>query len=406
MSRNPEREGKYFEAIDLLLKGAIYAQASNNLLLEGNAYTSIGRCYHKQLKLKEALENYQLSLALFEQAGNISGQITILINMAGVQFMQKEFVDALETLDKAQVLAEQTNTSQLPMIFINKGKAYSHLKDPKTFEYMEKALALSSEGNLGNRIEILQSLAKEHIKHNEFDKAKDYLDDAYKLAGISQSEHSLSSVWFTTALYYNYINQYNISNNYLNKALEIARKLKTNDMIKEIMSMYVDNYSKLGNYKNALDYYADYKNLNDTIFNEKNIRELALMESSYEYEKEKKEYELQQAKNEIKIRTQRYIITGVSITTLLVIGLLFMYYRSTKLKKHILILQLEKTNREVEMREQEIAAAKLRLVQNAERDAQCLKLLHNIEDEIDSSSKSSMRPLINYFKNQSDDSSW
>ena len=45
MSRNPEREGKYFEAIDLLLKGAIYAQASNNLLLEGNAYTSIGRCF-------------------------------------------------------------------------------------------------------------------------------------------------------------------------------------------------------------------------------------------------------------------------------------------------------------------------------------------------------------------------
>ena len=70
------------------------------------------------------------------------------------------------------------------------------------------------------------------------------------------------------------------------------------------------------------------------------------------------------------------------------------------------MLQLEKTNREVEMREQEIAAAKLRLVQNAERDAQCLKLLHNIEDEIDSNSKSSMRPLINYFKNQSDDSSW
>lgn len=103
------------------------------------------------------------------------------------------------------------------------------------------------------------------------------------------------------------------------------------------------------------------------------------MESSYKYEKEIQKYELEQANQKLQIRNQRYIIFFLISATLLIIILTTQLYRSSRLKKKVLKLEVDQAKRKLEYSQKEMTSATLKLIQNAECDSYCIKMLENLE---------------------------
>ena len=407
LSRNGEREGRYLEAIDLLNKVIEFSIKNNDLLKLSQSYGGIAINYQRQGKLKEALEYNIKARQIFEQIGHKRGEISTLTNIGGILYAQKEYEAAIEILIQSYEIAKtQNNSSQTCAILLNISNIYQKQNNPEALACLKRAWSIVDGEDKSIQIAILQSLCTYHISQNSFDEANDYLNQAFALADTFSNKSKLPELWMVKGVYHNKRNQHASAIEYAQKALEEATKRNLNSIVQESMLTMVDSYSKMGNYKNALELYIRHKALNDSIFNESNIRKLTLLESSYEYDKQKREYELEHAKHEMKIKNQRHIIGGVTAIAVLIFVMLVMMYRSSKLKKRILRLQIKNINREIEMQQQEMAAAKLKVVQKAERETRCIKLLESMEEKEEDSLKENRRSLISDYKNQSDKSSW
>lgn len=154
------------------------------------------------------------------------------------------------------------------------------------------------------------------------------------------------------------------------------------ELNKHTQKLLADIYEKTGDFKRAYNAHVLCKQLNDSLLNEKNIRRMALMESSYKYEKEIQKYELEQANQKLQIRNQRYIIFFLISATLLIIILTTQLYRSSRLKKKVLKLEVDQAKRKLEYSQKEMTSATLKLIQNAECDSYCIKMLENLEKEM------------------------
>lgn len=407
LARNSEQEGNYSEAIDYLNKVIEMSLITNDKFMISRSYGSISLIYVRQGKFNEALENNIKKRLICEEIGDRKGEIITIVNISGVLYNQKEYDKAIEALMEAYLMAEKIDDREImSACMLNIGTIENEQKKPTALQSLKKALELSDEVKLDLQISILENISSYYISQKNFDEGMKYLSEAQKIAEELQDQRVLESIWMRYGEYYNQSNQPQKAIPYLNKALSIALDRKLFESIRRNNLLLSDSYYRLGDYKKSLEYFKEYKNNNDSIFNAQNIRQLALTESQYKYEKQKREYELTQAHHELKIKSQRQIIVAIVLLLVLILILLITIYRSAKLKKQVLLLKIENIKREAELREKEMAAAKLKLVQNAERDTQCLKLLENIESDVESGSKGDMRSLINYYKHQSDENSW
>lgn len=91
-----------------------------------------------------------------------------------------------------------------------------------------------------------------------------------------------------------------------------------------------------------------FKQLNDSILNESNIRKLTLIESAYKHDKEIQKYEIEKIKQQLHIKHQYYTILSLSAVMLLITILSFQLYRSNKLKKKVLKLEIDQINNKLE----------------------------------------------------------
>lgn len=120
---------------------------------------------------------------------------------------------------------------------------------------------------------------------------------------------------------------------YIQKALDIALKIRYNDLQKDCNQLLSEINATIGNYKDAYAYHVEYKTLYDSIFNEKTTRKIALLESSYKFEKERQLYELEKSGRELRIKSQQQAILLLVVTSLLILLLSIAVYRSGRLKK-------------------------------------------------------------------------
>ena len=81
------------------------------------------------------------------------------------------------------------------------------------------------------------------------------------------------------------------------------------------------------NYQNALEYHERYQALNDSIFNEKNSKQMAELQARYDSEKKDKEIQLLK-KNEViqqlDLKQQKVLTYSFIFISLLVVILAFM----------------------------------------------------------------------------------
>ncbi|MEG0518820.1 MAG: tetratricopeptide repeat protein, partial [Bacteroidales bacterium] len=407
ISSNLSRKGEYLKAAEKLLQMIDLAILIDNKQMLSKGYSSIAAIFNMQGNSPQALEYYLSALRINESMKDQKSIFNNLIDMAGVQFEQNEPQVALKTIDQAFRLAKSLNNpSMISVCLTNIGNIYQQINHPDALKYLTEALEMARGKNMKQSANLLMGIGSVYTREGKFKQAEENLTEALDIAqkaGIkivcSQALKLLGDLYYTKK-------QYARAINYVNRALQIGHDINYLEITKDSYQLLANIHAATGNYKEAYHSYINFKQLNDSIFNDKNVRKIAFLESAYKHDKEKQKYELEKDNQQLQIKSQRNFIFLLAAVTLLVIILSYQLYLSNQLKKKALRLEIDHVNSQLEYSRKELASAALKLVQNSESDAYCMQKLKNLEGNATKEGEQDVRSLINYYKNKSIHSNW
>jgi len=309
----------YFTAL------AVYEEFENESRI-ALVQNGIGAVYHGLNELIKAKEYFLLSLKTSEALNDKHAIAHCLSNLANIANEESDSENALIYYKKAyKLLSELGYKNEMASVLNNQNKAYKMLGDFKNaIEASDKALSLFKEiENREGEGSTYVGLALTYFKMDKLEEAK-----YYAIQGLA------------------------ISDEYGQLTLQKA----AHETLYEIYELQKD-------YKKSLLHHKQFMSINDSLYNEDNVRKITGLEYKYEFEKEKQTIELEQQKkdaiNAEKARRQKVVrnsfIGGFSLILLLAIvvfrSLIQKRKANSKLITQNTIISEQKEEKEVLLKE-------------------------------------------------------
>lgn len=285
-------QNKNKESMNEYLEAEGYAKNSNDNL-KGLIQCNIGELFQKQLLTTNAIQHFLSAADYFNKAKNKKNEIATYNLIGNSYLMASENDSAFYFYDKGLKLAEQTNDSvQIASINLCKGVAYREIgKYTTAVEYFKKSDNYTVNNNYKSKVYL--NISKTFDEIGLQDSARFYADKSLTLAKDED-------IFVVTGIY------------------------RTLSRIEERKS----------NYKQSLDYYKDYTEKLETIFNENKNKEILELQKKYKYE------QYQNENNTLKIKQQQLLFIFSTLFFICCLIILFFYKKSIQNKK----VALEKEN--------------------------------------------------------------
>ncbi|WP_278701322.1 tetratricopeptide repeat protein [Phocaeicola sartorii] len=165
-----------------------------------------------------------------------------------------------------------------------------------------------------------------YTKMSDYENAMKSFNEALSIAQKAKSDKLSSEVYIRMGYLYFKQKKYNPAIECTRKTLELTEKVAYAELQKDANKQLADIYSATGQYKKAYLNHVCFHTLNDSIFNNKNIKEIALFESSHKFAKEKDVYELEKVSHQLKIKNQRLVISLLIVISSLILLLTVAIY--------------------------------------------------------------------------------
>ncbi|MBP8034475.1 MAG: SpoIIE family protein phosphatase [Bacteroidia bacterium] len=300
------------KALTLFFDGLKYAKKYHQVGVEVALYNSLGNLYNKSDGTQKALYYYLLSVETSLKNGNKKPPVVAYSNISGIYAANGK-------LDSA-------------MYYVNLCVDYNLKINDKT-GLANNYITLSEIYTvLNNKIKCLVFAQK------AFEAAKE-ANDLYTL--------SHTCVQLSDAFYFN--NNIQFAINALDDAKIYASKTGDIPVLELSAANLSSYYEELGDFKNGLKYFKEYKLYKDSALNNESIQQFKNAEAKYENDKKQKEIELLASKqklNEEQNQKKKIYLTVSLIGIVILVFVLIVLYRNNVLK--------QKTNRNLEAFNREI----------------------------------------------------
>ncbi|MCP4291052.1 MAG: response regulator, partial [bacterium] len=170
---------------------------------------------------------------------------------------------------------------------------------PQTLDHYHESLKIHEglEDKRGIAI-ALNNIGAILAKQGNYPLALDHLQRSLKIRkeignrqGLSLSHRSLGSLYLSQ-------HDYDKALSHTLESLKIAKELKIHEGLLEIHKQLVEIYVATQDYKLAYESHVTFKQLNDIIFNDENIKEITGLEYQYKFDKEMQAIRLEQDKKD------------------------------------------------------------------------------------------------------------
>jgi len=389
IAENAASMGDYYVMYDSLNKAKEYYLLANIQFQEldkifdvAQIFMVLGNIYLAQGNYSEALMNYQKSQRICEE-NDFSAILPHVHNNTGIIYTRLGEKDkALIHLMKAYNGFKTLNLID-NMAHSVSGIAAIHLnnsKDSLAFSYYNEALKMFKEAdNLTEASSIYNALGNYEFERGNYTQALDYYDEGYNQINKQNTEYlGPKSHLFVEILAYMgrvhfYLGNKQRAVKYLEESLLLALQNHYVNWIEFSTYELSVIYENEGEFGKALDYYKIYEQYGDSILNESSIKRITQLEMQFEFDKNIKERELEDARKEALQQRKEllyllFIILGVFIA--IVIFLMYLNQRSKtsrlELKRQNLKLKHEKLQQELEYRNRELATNVMYLLRKNE----------------------------------------
>jgi tetratricopeptide (TPR) repeat protein len=259
----------------------------------------------------------------------------------------------------------------------NLGIIYEEMKEfEKANHFYNESLKLSKETNdQKNLAHVLTNKGRLYHKQGKDDLAlKSYLE-ALEIRKSRKDEYGMALSYDALGEFYFELNKYNLAEKYLKEAIKIGEQTGDLLTIRRSSGNLYKLYQKQENYKLAFDALILNKQVSDTLFNDDRTNKIAQLKIQFDFERKQSEEQAKQRERELIL-----LLIGIGLVLSLVIVSLLFYLQRNKIKNSLLEqahLKLEKENleKDIELKDKELTANTMHLMQNNE-------LIGNISDKL------------------------
>ncbi len=419
-----------------------YAISNGDKIIEADYFQNMGEIYFMHGEFQRAVQNWNKILSMYRN-NQYKYALAELLSRMGDVFQQQGYLDlSSEYLNNGLKIAEKAGYLHLT------GRIYQELAwmsyRGSNFEYALKNNLLSVKILRYVKADLdvaeswdLRGLIERNLKN--YDTAQFYHEKSLEVrihlnnkAEISDGYFNLGEFYLKTArpkialpyyfkslaldkalgtnygisLGYNRIGRiytqlavFDSAKLYLNKSLDIAIPISSNDVFRDNYLDFATYYEKVGEAEKAIPYYKKYNQLTDSLFNMQTAQSLSSYRTLYDVERSEKEIELLQKDNALssaQIQKQRTILYSVIAGFIGLLVLSIFYYRfSIRLKKlnislaeknveiHTQSEKLKKVNKSLSTSNSEIASQKEEIQAQAEELTESNQTISSINESLE-----------------------
>lgn len=327
----------------------------------------LGKYYYMKSFYPIALEYYQQLLEIYDDLNDEKSKATILNSIGIIHYLQSDYTQAYSYFEKSlEIQIKKNNKSGISGCYNNIGITFEEQGEhEKALEYYQKSLNIDAE------LEDTYGIAKSYTnignifrKMGNNTEAISYLENAAKISEENNFKPDLSYIYFCIGSVYLNTNNFEKALNFTLKGKIIAKEYDLLDVLKDIYEQLSKIYAAKKDFENAYTNFTLHKELNDSLFNEENLKRIITLENTYEFEKEKHTIELEQQKKDAitaeTIKRQKTIRNFLIAVVLLVIifSLVILKNYFQKKKANIILekqkIQIEEKNEELRQQKEEI----------------------------------------------------
>lgn len=325
-----QQQSEYKIAIEYDSIALTKAKELDNLELLAIGYNNIGSTYESLGDYEKALTAYTETKKISEQMGDKRTLARVLNNISGIHLNQGDFQTGLTILFESIAIEEELgNDLGVGQSFLNVALIYYFQQDFETsLKYLYKALeifkrldypyglsynyralgtiyeeqgdvekalvnlvkAVELDEKLGNTAELSRdysTIGLLYAASEEYENAITYTMKAVELSEkISNPEDAAIAKINLARIYYDQ-GKYYSAKKYVSEGVKTGKSLGFPAPVRDGLELLAQVEEKLGNIANAYRTHVEFKKLSDSLRNDERVRELAKIESEYEFQKEK-----------------------------------------------------------------------------------------------------------------------
>ena len=331
LGNNAARWNKLDKAIGYYNRAAELFRETGNKELEARVYRMVGYSANVLGNYPVSLEYFQKALAMFEDLGNVNGITNSLDNLGEVYQAMEDYDQALIYYERAALFWEQSG--EHPRKFqtvLRKANIYKLKKEYRTALdlYLHGQRLIYEDNGQNVSARDMLSLGQCYEKLGQPDSAIFYLNKSIEETSKNNNFQLKAEGLIQLGQLYKKQGQTRLAISTLQQADEAASFSGTKEKEMEAAELLYQLYKSQNNESLALRYHEIFRSLQDSLFNEKNIKEIARLEANAELEKEKQRlaFEKQQETERQKaFQRNLFFALGVAVAFILTIG---WYYRA------------------------------------------------------------------------------
>lgn len=298
--------------------------------------------------LDDALQKDIAGLKIMEVLNNKKGICDGLTRVSEDLTRQNRLTEALDYAEKAIHMAEENNlnSEKFYVIFNAANVAMAKNNYIQSLKYYKNALSLAQEQNLGlpTKADVTNGIGNAYKRMGKYNEAIKSYESCLALAKEANYSNAINTVTANLGEVNMILGNYDTALNYQLKTMELQEKDNDFSNLIENYNHISTIYSKINNYKSALEYKQKAYTLKDSIASIKSDAKMS--ELLTQYETKKKEETI--ANQKIKISQQQLIQTLSFGLVALLLGLLafgFISYRNRNKRNKLLAVK----NAEIEL---------------------------------------------------------
>lgn len=319
--------GKTQEGLQDLLEAKRLAETQHNDSALCSVYNGLG-LYEQNVNCDyyRSLNYYREGCDIAERCGHQLLYSLLVANIAEVLTLRNEET-GLEYAEKCYLLGRQNNEPYL--IYCGAISMARNLclnrKMEEAWRYTREADRLSKRYDFENRSDIYNTYGEIARESGDYVKAELYYEQAIREHGFSQAAYIVSTyVGYGRALIAQ--KKYKSALEKLLTGKEISEKNITSLFRREVYLLLSACYDRLGESKEALEYYKKYTTESFRLYNED--KERTEKELMVRYETEKRNKELAQKSMLLQKEQNRVMaLVGITFVVLIIVLLLYINYR-------------------------------------------------------------------------------
>ncbi len=284
----------YDDALENYKKGLAIIDSSITEKQQSRTHVNIANVYTVTGIYDSAVYHYQKSLLLNKQEVIDRQTIVTYVNLGNVYSLSNNYKLAEFYYTKAlDHYKEKANIVQEAKLYNNLGALfYEKSDDEKSLAYFKKSIALKEK--IGDSFQLARgylNIAELYVERDA-DLTINYLDKAALYFNAQKDSSYIAKIHISKATIYQNNNQIKKAKAELAKALALSKNASNLTVERYLAKKQSEFAFNEGNYKKAYEYQLVYEVLNDSVFNEQKLWEMAASEKEYHSQVKKAEISL------------------------------------------------------------------------------------------------------------------